>query len=114
MRCRKPEATVERRTSTRRPLHPKCRDQLHVSVGISSWPVDILDLSPTGIGLLIGQRHETGTLLPLQIVHPALNITLPMQIQVVRTVRRHDGYWVTGCTFQRRLDAGEVELLIKS
>lgn len=80
-----------------------------VTAGVDiNWPVEVTDVSRSGIGMRVERRFEPSSLLEidLQSVVPHLDRTL---LATVRNVRNHpDGDWVVGCSFARPLDDEEL------
>jgi hypothetical protein len=105
---RKDATEAERRTSIRHScgIVTSCRP---IAAGDSiTWPVQVGDVSRSGIGMRVERRFEPGALLEidLQSVVPHLDRTL---LATVRNVRGHrDGDWVVGCLFARPLDDEEL------
>ncbi len=102
----------ERRAAVRHACSKSSDARLLASVGTSGWPAAVRDLSATGVGIVVGMRQEPGTWLPVRLVHVGRDVSCPMQAQVVRTERRADGYWFSGCVFQGSLDDRELKALL--
>ncbi len=72
----------------------------------------VLNISPTGIGLLVDQPIKTGTLLSLDLPvgkeHPPLTILA----NVIHTSSHPTGQWALGCTFVRELTPRELGGLV--
>jgi hypothetical protein len=79
--------------------------------GAEGWPAETLDLSETGVGLLVCRRFEPGTLLGLTLRSRAGDeVCLPLlQVRSVLAVQHH---WRLGCNWAKPLDHADlVELL---
>ncbi|MBY0526339.1 MAG: PilZ domain-containing protein [Gemmataceae bacterium] len=103
----------DQRAAPRVACDRKTNENLIVSVGMASWPALVRDISTSGVSLVIGQRHEPGTRLPMCLVNTRKDLRCPIEMEVVHTLRRPDGYWLAGCAFQdRQLNAEELEGLL--
>jgi hypothetical protein len=74
-------------------------------------PAQVLNVSPTGIGLFVDHEVETGTLLELRIFGPDGLRSLTMLACVVH-VTAQDQRWALGCNFIRELNARDFEALL--
>jgi hypothetical protein len=73
------------------------------------WAV-LQDISPGGVGLLLGHRPEAGTVILLQLSGPAPGDTHTRLARVLRTEPRGPN-WVAGCEFTPPLSEAELEAL---
>lgn len=103
---------AERRIAKRHPCDLKVNDRLVVSVGLSSWPAIVADISTTGIGLVLGVRHDPGAALQIELFCASNGYARSIRAQIVRTKRMPDGYWFCGCAFDEQLDHGELNALL--
>src|SRR5258706_15951479 len=85
---------AERRTAARHECGLKVNDRLIVSVGLASWPAVVHDISTTGIGLVLGIRHDPGTQMPLDLFCTTNGYSRSLHVQILRTFRLPDGYWL--------------------
>jgi hypothetical protein len=102
----------EQRSAARHVCDRKINEHLLATVGVSSWPALVRDISTKGIRFVVGQRHEPGMRLPLRLDNVRQNFSRPLEIDVVHITRRADGYWITGCTFAQELRPEELEKLL--
>lgn len=111
---RKPRGPVgaERRTSVRHPCGLQVNDRLVVSVGLSSWPAIVQDISTTGIGLVLGIRHDPGAALAIELFCTTNGYSRNVRAQIVRTRRLPDGYWFCGCAFAEQLEHRDLSSLL--
>jgi hypothetical protein len=107
----RPQA-LERRIAARHPCDLQVNDRLVVSIGSSSWPAVVHDISTTGIGLILGIRHDPGTSLPLDLYCTSSGFSRTMRVTIVRTMRLPDGHWFCGCAFEEQLDHRELNALL--
>jgi hypothetical protein len=103
---------LERRAAERYSCNDRLNENLIVSVGPSAWPALVQDISATGVGLVLGMRHDPGSTLPVRLANPNQSVRCPMLAQVVHTARQPDGYWHTGCTFEGYLTSTELQALL--
>lgn len=107
-----PRPHSERRVSVR---YSSKQDGSCVPVGGEldcRWPAKIVDVSLTGLSLLLGRRFEPNALLLIQPVgdDPALPRTLLVRVRNARPQPRRK--WLLGCAFARRLSEDEMRLLL--
>lgn len=88
------------------------REHLQAAVGTSRWPAVVRDISTTGIGLVLCQRYQEGTCLPVRLLDQRSNTVWPMLARVVYATRLSDGYWFTGCSFEAQFLEPELEKLL--
>jgi hypothetical protein len=76
------------------------------------WPVEVLNISSSGIGLLVSRTVETGTLLNLELHrgHEAAGHTI--LACVVHVTPREHGQLGVGCNFIRELSDAELKSLL--
>ena len=103
---------AERRQAVRYACDLKVNDRLIVSIGSSSWPAVVADISTTGIGLVVGIRHDPGTTLPLDLYCTSSGFSLALRVRVVRTSRMPDGHWLCGCCFDEQIGHAELNALL--
>lgn len=105
-----PESSPERRANARRPCHHAClvrfdRRHLDGQPGKVATEGALVDLSPSGVGLLLRSAVPPGATLdvgPLGTERPPLP-----RACVVHCIPT-DGRWRYGCGLERRLDDEEL------
>jgi hypothetical protein len=106
-----PGPVVERRAAVRYAcrLTSACQP---MPEGESLGPARVVDISSTGVGLLIDRPIEPETLLSveLQSDDPTLSYTLLVEVRHARA--RQPGEWLLGCVFARELSAFELKALL--
>jgi hypothetical protein len=106
-----PADLAERRAAVRYPS--QCATACHpVPEGDALCSARVVDISTTGIGLLVDRFVEPETLLgvDMQCDEPALTYTLLVEVRHV--TQRADGEWLLGCSFARELSQQEVQTLL--
>jgi hypothetical protein len=103
---RKP-ARPERRSSDRHPctLETSC---LQATDGQGAWDAQVVDISTTGVGLLLKRRFEPGTLLSFRLEGPAGGQSFNALARVIHTTRQAAGGWLLGCALVGELDAAQL------
>jgi hypothetical protein len=103
-----PALAVERRTEKRFPCARKadCQPITQLEVG-NLWPVQLLDVSNTGVCLRLSRRFEPGTLLALGLA-PDNGLALAR----IRHVRPRGSYWLLGCTWTTELSNEDLRPLV--
>jgi c-di-GMP-binding flagellar brake protein YcgR len=71
----------------------------------------VIDISASGVGLLVSHFVNVGTLLSLQLCGPDGQLALTILACVVRIAAHTDGQWILGCNFIRELTDKELEPL---
>ncbi len=112
LRAVSPFAGIERRTSVRHPC------KVRVAYQPGAGPVDgpwsrgtVLDVSATGVRLLLGQAVDAGTVLTVALPRLVRGPRRLLQAQVVHTTAE-DGRWAAGCTLVGcRLSSEELQSL---
>jgi hypothetical protein len=72
----------------------------------------VLDLSVSGIGLLLPRRPALGSFLVIGLTSRLGDVTLQLLARVVRAMPRRDGSWIVGCAFDTILSSEELEALL--
>ncbi len=99
---------MERRATVRHPatllssLHPVAPK------GGPCWDAEIRDISAGGIGLIVSQCFEPGTLLAIEPQNPRDAAPTLLLVQVVRVAAQADGQWLIGGKLVRELCESEV------
>jgi hypothetical protein len=103
---RKP-ARSERRAAARLPcaLETAC---LQATDGGSAWDAQVVDISTTGVGLLLKRRFEPGTLLSFRLEGPSGGQTFNALARVMNARRQPAGGWLLGCALVGELDAAQL------
>jgi len=109
---RKSPAPEDQRTWVRYPCRVKATCQLVSAAPAEPWPVEVLDISPRGIGLRVERPVETGALLSLDLQDTAGRVTTSMLACVVHAAEPQDGRRALGCNFIRELTDEELRALL--
>jgi c-di-GMP-binding flagellar brake protein YcgR len=108
----KPATPDDNRTWTRFPCTVKALCQTVADPQQEPWPVQVLNISPTGIGLLVARAIDTGTLLSLELQGHTEAAAHTMLACVVHVTVQPDGQWALGCNFIRELTEEELQALL--
>ncbi len=76
------------------------------------WMARIVDISTTGIGVILRQRFPSGTLLTIEMQNSAGDLSRTLQTKVVHTTPHPEGGWVSGCTFVNPLTEEDLKVLL--
>jgi hypothetical protein len=103
---RKP-ARPDRRSSERHPcaLETTC---LRAADGDNTWDARVIDISATGVGLLLGRRFEAGTLLSFRLEGRSEGQSFNALARVVHARRQAGGGWLLGCVLLDPLDEPQL------
>jgi hypothetical protein len=108
----KPSAPEDQRCWVRFPCRVRATCQVVKAVSEPAWPVEVFDISPSGIGLRVERAIETGTLLNLDLQDAAGRITTTMLACVVHVTGPEGGKRGLGCNFIRELSEEELQALL--
>ena len=75
-------------------------------------PAGVLNLSASGVGLLVPEAVENGALLSVELRASARPCTRTMLACVVHVNARPDGRWALGCNFIRSLSEEDMKALL--
>jgi hypothetical protein len=94
-----PFCGLERRTSVRHPCKVRVAYQPGTGAVEGPWARGtVLDVSATGIRLLLAQAIDAGAVLTVALPRMMRGQRRLLQAQVVRTSVEADGRWAAGCT----------------
>jgi hypothetical protein len=109
----KPSAPDDQRTWVRFPCRVRAACQVVADPPEAPWPAEVLDLSPSGIGLRVERPVEPGTLLNVDLHDAAGRLTTSMLACVVHvTDPDGEGGRALGCNFIRELSEQEIQALL--
>jgi c-di-GMP-binding flagellar brake protein YcgR len=101
----------DQRQWKRFPCDVSARCQLVASDGAEQWPCKVLDISATGVGLLVEREIDNGTLLSVELHNAAGTTELTMLACVVHLTRQSDTAWALGCNFIRSVSEEDLRAL---
>lgn len=106
-------AGAERRASVRWRSMPPGPGRVVLTDSAETLDVQVLDLSFSGIGLLLPRRLELDTLLLIDLeTRDERHVPLQLLARVARVALRKGGGWITGCAFFSDLSDAELEALL--
>jgi hypothetical protein len=76
------------------------------------WPVEIRDVSATGVSVRIARHFEVGTQLELEVEAPGRAAPRFFTMRVVRVVSSGPENFLLGCALENRLQRGELKALL--
>jgi hypothetical protein len=76
------------------------------------WLARIVDISSTGIGVVLRQRFPAGTMLTIELQNSAGDVSRTLQTRVIHTTPHPDGGWVLGCEFVSPLSEEDLKVLL--
>src|SRR3989442_1243578 len=74
-------------------------------------PVKVLDISASGIGLIVGPSLQTGSLLTVDLLDKTGRKACTILACIVHATQRSDGNLAVGCNFIRELTEEELQTL---
>ena len=101
----------ERRASVRYPC-PACPAASVRTENEVCLPARVVDVSSTGIGLLLAEPVAGGTILGLELPGRAQGLPYFLLARVVHLQEQPDGQWLLGCQLTGRLPAEELAALL--
>lgn len=114
----RPNATdspvVHRQGSIRYAPNVKATAEIQGVVRIMKEAAKILDISVTGVSLLVERRYENGALVAVELANPDEGITLLQLIRVVHVKELTPTNFVLGGSFTSKLSGEEVQAFLAS
>jgi PilZ domain len=104
--------TVDRRELGRYPAPRNPHIRLLARPSFQAYQAVVRDLSVNGMGLLLDQRFEVGTILAIQLRQAHQGLSCILSGKVTHATRQPDGQWLIGCTLSRSLTDDEVWTLL--
>src|SRR5262249_40710401 len=81
----------------------------------ADWPVRVLDISRSGVRLLLRRRFEPGRLLTINLAGPLEELAETLLVCVARvTWKSWERQWALGCTWTRPLREDELDAIIRT
>jgi hypothetical protein len=108
---RKPAAT-DQRSWVRFPSEASVSYRRVRDLEEQAQPAKILNISPSGAGVLTSEAVDAGTLLSLELGSPNGNSTFTIMASVTRVTGKDGAEWVLGCSFIRELTDAELNALL--
>jgi hypothetical protein len=108
----RPPAPDDQRTWARFPCRATATYRVPLKPEQPDTPVEVVNVSPTGIGLLAGLEVEMGTLLSLDLNDAEGQPAGTMLACVVHVTPGDGGRWALGCNFIRELSELELNALL--
>jgi hypothetical protein len=73
------------------------------------WQAQVVDVSPSGIGLIVSRNFQPGTMLNVALPAPSNQLFRSILACVVRVTPQEIGQWELGCTFATELNDEDLE-----
>lgn len=103
------EAAAEQRRYVRYPCDAPAFYQILRSFDAQHWPARIVNISATGVGMLVGQPLEVGMTLKVEMGVATEKGSLRVVACVVRFNFLSAKEWLVGCNFLRQLTPAELD-----
>ncbi len=78
----------------------------------AQFPAKIMNISASGMAVLVYRSFEVGTLLTIQLLDEHEQALLTLQSRVVRVTPGAPGEWLLGCTFSGLLSTDLIQALL--
>jgi hypothetical protein len=105
-------ALLDRRRTFRLELDQGVTCHLIASVGDTSWPARVLDLSTRGVRLMLRRRFEEGAHVVVELANGLKMYSHAVSMRVTHVARDADGAYFIGGEFERRLTHDELMALV--
>jgi hypothetical protein len=99
----------ERRIAVRHLPDEQTSCQMIVGLESRVWQATIRNLSECGIGLVLNEAPEPGSLLALELENPAQQLCRTLLAVVIYAKPDLEGYWLIGCQFASLLTKEELQ-----
>lgn len=103
---------ADQRTWVRFPVVVRATYQLVSAGDPTDFPAEVLNVSASGVGLVVGQPVETGALLSVSLHGAAGKPGRTILACVVHAGPHEPGGWALGCNFIRELSEEDLEALV--
>src|SRR5262249_849742 len=105
----RPPVAKEKRQATRYPcaVATLCehRTSIHseATTAVGQWPGQVLNLSATGVGLLLARRFEPGTVVAVVLENSTRTFQVRVNVRVIRLLQAEKNQWFLGAAFTEPL-----------
>jgi c-di-GMP-binding flagellar brake protein YcgR len=110
--ARQEAAEPDQRNWQRFPCQVKATYQLVGSDSSAPLLAEVLDISPSGVGLLVRDYVDNGTLLSVELKAARSGAQRTMLACVVHVSARSPNHWALGCNFIRSLSEDDLRALL--
>lgn len=76
------------------------------------WPTRIVDVSETGLGVILARRFEKGAMFAIEVQGDARSPAVTLRVKVVRVHKEPLGHWFHGCQFLFSLSEDDLRSLV--
>lgn len=104
---------INRRAVIRYRCDPQAKGRVFINESYKCQPAQMVDLSLSGIGLLIGEPIEPGTVVSIEVNEGVHTATMELHGQVAFCTAAENGSWRCGCQLLTELSKDEVEVLLR-
>ena len=111
-RRRKSPAPEDQRTWVRFPCRARATCQVLGADPEAPWPVEVQNISPSGIGLRVERDLEPGALLTLDLQDPSGQVRTSILARVIHVAEQEGGRRALGCNFIRELSEADLKSLV--
>jgi hypothetical protein len=104
-------SSSNRRASVRYQCGPATPGQVQVE-GQEWQRAWVLDLSVSGVGLLVSRELQAGLEIVIHLKSPAAQQTYALPARIRHASRQLDGEWILGCEFAGKLTDEQLDALL--
>lgn len=76
------------------------------------WPTRIVDVSETGLGVMLARRFEKGAMFCIEVQGDATHKAVSLRVKVARVKKEPLGHWFHGCQFLYALSTDDLRALL--
>jgi hypothetical protein len=105
-------AWIKRRAEARYHCGPATAGRLVMQGESAARRTWILNLSTTGVGLLLDEPLEADTLLVIHLKSATTGATFQLPARVVHATVQPSGDWLVGCELAEKLSQDDLEVLL--
>src|SRR5262245_22796659 len=109
---RERHAAADQRVWMRFPCNVRATYQQVSTFGAPTTEARVFNISATGVGLLVDEPVEAGTLLSVDLKPDGAAAPRTMLACVVQVNTQADGQYAIGCNFIRELSEGDLQVLV--
>ena len=108
---RKIQSEIDRRIEPRYRPNDGLRCDVNLFVGEKPCPAKLVDISRSGLGLVIHKEMDTQTTAIITLANDGTRFMCRELVYVRHTTERHEGGFHVGCQFVKELTAGDMRAI---
>ena len=104
---------IDKRARVRYRCESLQHNRAFISNSSKTLAAQVVDLSRTGVGLLLEAPIEKGTMLLIELGDGSKDVSFELMAEVVYAQQNETGAWRCGCELLREISEDELHLLLQ-